>query len=117
MDQTICEITAALEGCLPDQKIEFVTSFVEWFGLESRVVAREPKPSSQQILQLQGAIEVIVRCSDQMRDYRVQPGGGRPDAIFIQMLFEMGDAYGLSSEIGNSFKSAQAKNGLRQRVH
>jgi hypothetical protein len=110
-------IVQRLEAASTAHKLVFASQFLEWFGLGARVVAREPEPTAEQVLQMQGAIEIFVRCLDQMRDYRMLPMQGRPDAVFLKMLLEMGRGYGLAGEVGGALRHATTKLESIERVN
>jgi hypothetical protein len=100
----IIGIVQRLEAASTAHKLVFVSEFLEWFGLGARAAAREPEPTAGHILQMKGAIEIFVRCLDQMRDYRMVPKQGRPDVVFLKMLWEMGNVYGLAGEVGGALR-------------
>jgi hypothetical protein len=109
MDEEFERIVALLERSVPLQKLDLIDSVLERFGLYAKAIAREPQASAMRTKQMQGAIEIFVRCFDQRRDYSADPVDGRPDEVFIEMLLDLGEAYDLSEYVRLSLLHAAEK--------
>ncbi len=109
MNEEMKRIVALLERSLPLQKLDLIYNVLERFGLYARVIAREPQTSAMRTKQMQGSIEIFVQCLDQRQDYSADPMHGRSDAMFIEMLLDLGEAYDLSEYVRLSLLYAAEK--------
>ncbi len=114
-DEGLEILIAELQGISAQEKVGFVRRLLDWFALEARLIGRDDRRQEDQLVRLQGSVEVLVRMLDQLRDYGLGEHVGRPDRVFIEMLLEYGQAYRLEEEIRSSLtagSSALQRRGL-----